>query len=183
LPLFWVVAVVIHGAVIGVSLDLFVARIASEIYYGPKPSLGVYVGAFLLPVALTTVYVLTRTGTLVALFRLRGRRVRFDQAANIAALGYVAAFPVAATLLLFSILPGEFTGLLVCVAGVAACFLGEASVYVTVAKTGRFDRSITGPYAWLTTGWIIVTTVVVALVARDLIANWLASYLPSPFWW
>lgn len=180
--LFWVVAALIQGALIGLSMDILISRVASQMYYGPTPSAGVYAGAFFLPIALSLVYVLARTGTLVALFRLRQRQVRFADAANIAALGYVAALPVGVALLLFAILPGAFSGIVVALAIVFTTFLGEASVYVTSARTGRFERSITVPYAWLTTAWIVLTTVLLSLIAGDLIGNWLAN-LQSSFWW
>lgn len=182
LSLFWVLAALIHGALIGLSADILIARVSSRMYYGPTPSFGVYAAAFVLPVAVSFLYVLARTGTLVALFRVRQRQVRFTDAANIAALGYVAALPVGVALLLFAVLPGAFSGIVVALAVVFTTFLGEASVYVTTAKTGRFERSITVPYAWLTTAWIVLTTVLLSLIAGDLIGNWLAD-LQSSFWW
>lgn len=173
----WVLAVVGNGLLLGFAACILLARTASDFGMFLSPSFGDYLLYFLLPVVGTALFAIARTGALALLFRIMGTQTTFTTYANLSAIGFIAASPVAALSLLVGLLPNDFTVIVAAVCTLFVLILGEVSTFVAVNNIGRFTKPVALHYAWVMTAWWALSTFVLDLVMGDTLGGVLGALL------
>lgn len=180
-PWFWVVAALINGLIASLAMVTSLAMLNSRSGGYLSPDGGMYAAAIFIPIVVSFVYIVARAGAIAAIFGLRSRQISFNGAANLAGVSYVASAPFLAVLVLLAMIPGSFTAVLFLLGFIFTAFLSETSLYVSIAKTGRFDRSATLHFAWLSMVWLVITTFIMLLIFSDTIGTYLNNLTNS--WW
>lgn len=175
----WVIAPLVNGALIGLTLLLLLARFEDDYYYlddmGMGPDGGDYVLGFLLPLVCAGLMFIGRVGVMALLFRWRGRTVTFGDAASLAAVPFVVSTPLLALLLVLSLVPGTFAAIAFLCALVFTAFYAELSAYVVIVRAGRFEKSAVLPHALLSTVWLCLGVWLCGKI--------LADTIEAAMWW
>ena len=164
----WIVAALVNGTIVGVSLMLLMARLAAEFEYFFAPGASDYFAAFLIPIVCSTALLLARAGAIAGLFALRQRTIAFKDAAALASTTFVASAPLLAMALVLSLIPGTFALVALAVGLTFTAFYAEIALYIAVARVGRFSKSPALPHALLSTAWLCLMSFISATIIMDL---------------
>ena len=164
----WIVAALVNGTIVGVSIMLLMARLAGEFQYFFAPAASEYFAAFLIPIVCSIALLLARAGAIAGLFALRQRTITFKDAAALASTTFVASAPLLAMALLLSLIPGTFALVALAVGVTFTTFYAEIALYISVARVGRFSKSPALPHALLSTAWLCLMSFISATIIMDL---------------
>lgn len=185
-PWMWVFSAFVNGALIGFALMIGMARTNSAIdrysygYSGGVPG-SAYAAAFLIPFVLSFGYLSTRAVSVLLIFRLRKRQIGFIDSANIVSVSWTTFTPLCLLAVIFALMPGAVSTFLLTMGWVFVAILAEVSLYVAIARTGRFEQSATVHYAWLTLAWLVLTTFVAILLLQDIVGAIALDWFSSTF--
>lgn len=159
-PLFWLLSSLIYGVIAGLLLMPALKPLAIlgtgglYSYSSVEIPAASYILFFLLSLFLSVVFVALRGLCLMAAFAMRGRKIGFTGAANLAGLGFIAALPMPLVTMLVMLAPNVVTVALVMLVGAFCVYLGEVAIYVASSKWARFEKSAMMPFALMTVAWL-----------------------------
>ncbi len=165
----WIVTAAINSIIFGAAMWFVVNDF--------NTSIGMFVGSVnelltvLLTIGGTFVALAARAGAIMFSGGVRGKSPSFAEAASLASVGFIAASPLGVLLILFMLAPGKFMMFLILLAWVFVAFLSETSVYIAVARWGRFEKSLVMPHALFSTAWLAIVLYGVWLMLSDVVSG------------